>query len=136
MARRSLFDAIGNFDEKNFPIYLSEADFSERMKSRGFHALVVPSAVVWHDVPALAGIRSLLRHIHITEPSRAYYVARNRIIFVKKYRKLWQKLLFMLFFLPMIAALHSVTILASRHAHRVYLIRNYLGGVIDGLASR
>ncbi len=135
MVRKNVFDVVGPFDVRNFPIYLSEADLSERMKMKGFSTLVVPAAIVWHDVPLLGGFRTLLRHMHITEPARAYYVARNRIIFVKRYRTLWQRLVFTLFFVPVIATIHLVSILASTHANRIYLVRNYLGGVIAGLSA-
>jgi hypothetical protein len=136
MVRRSVFDAIGTFDQVGFPIYLSEADFAERMSLRGFKAFLIPTSRVWHDVPVLRGARNILRHTHITEPRRAYYVARNRMLFVKRYRGLWQRLIFLSFFVPASALFHLVAILSTKGEDRIYLARFYLGGIIAGLRLR
>lgn len=134
MVRRTVFDRIGSFDVKNFPIYLSEADLAERMKLAGMRVSVVPTAKVWHDIEELRGFRTLLRHMHVTVDFRAFYVARNRIIFMKKYRSVWQRLLFFSVTLPMLSLLHILVILQSSSSKsRAYLIRHYLGGLVAGL---
>lgn len=135
MVRRSVFDRVGLFDSVDFPIYLSEADFAERMKRQGITCSVAPGAKVWHDVPIFGGIRNLLRHMHITEPSRAYYVARNRIIYMRRYRNPSERFLFLTFFLPVIGLLHLVTILGSSNVGKIYFVRHYIGGIIDGLRA-
>jgi hypothetical protein len=136
LVRRTTFESVKGFDYHAFPIYLSEADFSEKMRKIGWSAVVVPSARVYHDVPVMRGTRGLLRNVHITEPSRAYYVARNRIIFMRRYRNPVEQLIFFSFFLPGLAFLHLSAILASEYPNRVYLARYYLGGIIAGLRTR
>ena len=136
MVSRSVFETIGMFDQKRFPIYLSEADYAERMRKRNLSVMVNPKAHVWHDVPVLRGTQNLLRHVHITEPSRAYYVARNRIVFMRMYRGVMQNLIFLAFFVPAFGALHLASILSSKHAAKVYFARYYLGGIIAGLRMR
>lgn len=136
MVKRSVFETIGMFDQKRFPIYLSEADYAERMRKRNLVVMVNPKAHVWHDVPVLRGTQNLLRHVHITEPSRAYYVARNRIVFMRMYRGVMQNLIFLAFFVPALSALHLASILSSKNAAKVYFARYYLGGIIAGLRIR
>lgn len=136
MVRRDAFDTVGEFDPKGFPIYLSEADFGERLRRAGMRVFVVPAAKVWHDVPVLKGTRNLLRNVHITEPDRAYYVARNRTIFMKRYRGVRERFLYLSFVVMALAILHLSAILASKHTRKVAMIRYYLGGLIAGLRLR
>lgn len=136
MVRRDVFSIVGPFDSEHFPIYLSEADYAERLRKQGLEVFVFPKARVWHDVPILVGFQHLLRHMHMTEPSRAYYVSRNRILFARRHRGILLRYLFLIFFLPIVTLLQISTILGTRNESKLYFIRHYLGGIIDGLRIR
>jgi GT2 family glycosyltransferase len=135
MVTREVFDLTGGFDERLFPIYLSEADFAERMKKIGYKALVVPGSRVFHDVPVDLR-RTSLRDMHITEPIRAYYVARNRIVYMRLHRSTSEFLAFLFLFEPLIVITHLVSILLAANARRPSLLESYVRGVLDGFALR
>jgi len=44
------FRKIGFFDEKNFPLYFGDADFSERARRAGYELWVDPRSVVYGDI--------------------------------------------------------------------------------------
>jgi GT2 family glycosyltransferase len=133
MVRREVFKTLGGFDVRFFPIYLSEADFAERMKGTREKAVVVPDSKVFHDVPVDLR-RASIRDMHMTEPLRAYYVARNRIVYMSLHRKAGEFLIFLFLFEPVIILTHLLSILRSPNLDRSSLIRSYLKGTIDGLA--
>jgi GT2 family glycosyltransferase len=65
VARRSVFAALGGFDESFF-LYMEDADLSWRARLAGYRCLYVPSSVVYH--------RYALRF----SPSKTFYQERNR----------------------------------------------------------
>jgi GT2 family glycosyltransferase len=137
MVRRDAFRQVGYFDETNFPMYLSEADLAARLKRRGFRAIVVPRARVWHNIPPLDGTASLLRGVHITEPVRAYFVGRNRLLYMRRYSNRFAFLIHVIVFEPVIILIHLYAML-SGHARIPWtrLFGPYLRGVFDGLSGR
>jgi GT2 family glycosyltransferase len=137
MIKREAFDQVGYFDEVGFPMYLSEADFAARLKERNLGAVVVPGARVWHSIAPLEGTASLLRGVHITEPTRAYFVGRNRLLYMRKHGAPKSFLLHVIVFEPLFISIHVFAMLSGRQ--RVPLTRllgPYLRGVLDGLSGR
>ena len=49
MVRRSVFEAVGGFDEHFFPMYCDDVDFSWRLRLAGHRIVYVPLAGVFHD---------------------------------------------------------------------------------------
>jgi GT2 family glycosyltransferase len=137
MVKREAFEQVGYFDEKSFPMYLSEADFAARLKEKGFSAAVVPAARIWHSIAPLEGRSSLLRGIHITEPVRAYFVGRNRLLYMRRHANLAAFLLHVAVFEPVLISIHLFAMLSgpSRGA-KTRLFGPYLRGVFDGLVGR
>jgi GT2 family glycosyltransferase len=132
MMKRRAVDRVGFFDEESFPIFLSEADYSERIRRLGYSVLVVPSAKVWHDVPPpRSGIS--LRAMHITDPVRAYFVARNRIILMWRYRKVSEFLAFFLLFEPVIVTVQLLSIILSQIPEKAAIATGYIKGILDGV---
>src|SRR5438552_288930 len=76
MVRREVFDSVGYFDERNFPIHLDEADLCRRALLRGFRTIVVPRASLSHDIPVRSFGRRGLRSLHLQSTKRTYYLAR------------------------------------------------------------
>ncbi len=54
MARREVFDAIGGLDP-TFTAYYEDADFCVRARRKGFRAVYVPTARVWHKISSSTG---------------------------------------------------------------------------------
>lgn len=137
MVKREAFERVGFFDERNFPMYLSEADLAARLKENGFRAVVVPAARIWHSIAPLDGASSLLRGVHITEPARAYFVGRNRLLYMRKHGSVTSFLIHVAIFEPVIISIHLFAILmGSSRFPRTQLLASYLRGVLDGLAGR
>lgn len=49
MTRRSLFEAVGGFDEQTFFMYCDDVDYSWLVREAGLYVVFLPSAVVFHD---------------------------------------------------------------------------------------
>jgi len=137
MVRRELFERVGYFDEVNFPMYLGEADLAARLRKEGYRTLVVPASKVWHNITPLEGTSGLLRGIHITEPVRAYFVGRNRLLYMRRHSNPLAFLLHVVIFEPVIVSIHLYAMLASHKTIRwTRLFGPYMRGVFDGLAGR
>jgi|GEM_PF-988495 len=71
MARRSVVKKQGGFNYRYFPIAYEELDFCYRSRLLGYQVGVVPSSIVWHDLP---------RGDKFGTPESLYYGAKNSII--------------------------------------------------------
>lgn len=70
LVRRSVFDAIGLFDERYFYSF-EDLEFCLRARRAGFSSLLVPSALAYHEGHQSIGASS---------DSRLYYAARNHLL--------------------------------------------------------
>ena len=122
MMHRKIFDTVGYFDGKMFPIYWEETDFFKRANIVGISAKTVTSSRVWHDVP-------LDEYFHITD-NRSYCRGKSRINFYKKYAK-WR------IFLSIADALYFAAFIAiSRKVeNKKSAVIYYIPGMFDGLIS-
>jgi len=75
MYRKSLFDAVGLFDE-DFFAYADDSEIGIRARLAGWKCLYVPTAIVYHKNSGTAGKYS---------PLKAFYVERNRLWITIKY---------------------------------------------------
>jgi O-antigen biosynthesis protein len=81
---RSLWDALGGFDEGFFPAYWEESDFCERARRAGLRVVVAPQAIVQHHEASATGKYS---------PEFYFYYHRNRLRYAAKWldwRTLWE----------------------------------------------
>jgi hypothetical protein len=97
--RRDVFSKIGFFNENEFPMVYDEADFCRRASLAGFEIMSCTRALVWHDIPSPRISRSKTNVIlsissHALNPTRLYYMIRNRIVFHRKYNSALQMLTF------------------------------------------
>jgi GT2 family glycosyltransferase len=77
LVRREVWDGVGLFDEAYF--FSGEmADLCERAQQHGFSCAIDGRAHAWHDLHRSADLR---RALH------AYYILRNRFLFVRKHRR-------------------------------------------------
>src|SRR2546425_8026166 len=136
MIRKRVFDDVGDFDQVGFVQHLAEADFSTRAARKGFEAIMVPKATVWHDVPVRKWPYRGARNLHMSTSERAYHVARSRVLFMRKYAGPWGFVLFTVAFLPPIALSHIVMILRETKIgdQRVAFAGSYARGLIDGFS--
>ncbi len=87
MTSRAVIEKVGPMSEIFF-LYYEELDWSERIKKAGYDIYVEPRAKIYHKESLSVGTDS---------PLKTYYINRNRILFMRRHKKSWQMLLFMLF---------------------------------------
>ncbi|MBI4446813.1 MAG: glycosyltransferase family 2 protein [Acidobacteria bacterium] len=92
--RRTLFDAIGMFDER-FYMYLEDVDLSLRAQCAGYRCLFLPDAIVYHiEAASDANRRTTTLENHTKDlrthysTLRVYWITRNRWILMLTYQPL------------------------------------------------
>ncbi|MCX6794947.1 MAG: glycosyltransferase family 2 protein [Candidatus Falkowbacteria bacterium] len=121
LVRRSVINGIGFYDNL-YCISYEDADFSFRTREAGFKIVYTPKAVCYHMIPLLNKESGKKRWL-----SRAYWAARNKIIFMRKYSP----------FFPLFITLYPIwfsiyTYQAIRYGSFNDL-RNFYTGIISGL---
>ncbi len=129
MVKRNVFDNIGIYDEDYFIPY-EDSDFSIRVRKEGFKLYCYSKAKTWH-----LGVKSTFVHpwiewLGITSPQRAYRVARNKMIFMRKHSPLPGSLIFFFILMPAYAVIHSLIIFLAR---RFDILLRYQLGLLSGL---
>lgn len=76
--RQSSFQAVGGFDPDFFAVY-EDTDFCLRMRARRLSTCCLPQALALHNTPI--DTRDAARHL----ASRAYWIGRNRVLFVRRH---------------------------------------------------
>lgn len=97
MVRREVIDMIGYFD-KSYYIMYEEADFCERIRRKGYQHITEPKARTIHYRAKGNDEQSELRALGIGFPARAFYFARNRTVYMRKYANIFGKILYYLLF--------------------------------------
>lgn len=120
---KRVFNLVGGFDYKRFPIALEEVDLAYRVKMHGYKVGVLTKAIIWHDVP-------LRKDIHITA-KRAYFRGRSRIMFYKKYDK--KRLLLTL--IDIFGFLGNLRYIDSNE-YKIKVFSSFINGIIDGITNR
>lgn len=81
LVKKEVIEKIGMYDDIFFISY-EDADFSLRVKKAGYKIIYTPKAVCYHKIPFLDKETSKKRWL-----SRAYWAARNKIIFMRKHAR-------------------------------------------------
>lgn len=135
MVRREIFEEVGLFDSSTFPIHYDEADFGERVRRAGYEMFVDMKCRTWHDIPPPDVEEDRSRAYHCQNEMRAYYCARNRVIFHARYSRPAEWLSFFMIFNWAISGAYLEVLLTDRKnsiGKRISLSRSYLRGVVDG----
>jgi glycosyltransferase involved in cell wall biosynthesis len=121
------------FDEKNFPWFYEESDFCYKVRNNGWKIALIPKAKLWHDVPIEFFFMGNYSSI------KTYYLARNRIIFHKKFSKKNQYLVFRFVFLPLFTYSYIVFLGLQQWLSKGNLLsiipisKAYIKGISDGI---
>src|SRR6185503_17112578 len=73
--RRSVFEALGGFDERFF-VYYEDLDFAARARARGWSSVYLAGAQAFHRGQGTTTGATA---------SRTFYFARSRILYARKY---------------------------------------------------
>lgn len=123
MVRRDVLRRVGLFDDTFFATY-EDTDLCFRIRKAGYKVVCVPKAKSWHKLPSTEELQDL-RLLN-----RAFFIARNRIIFMRKHAKAWQFAVFLTFFVPIYAIYYMF--LALRRFQLKSIIK-YWEGILAGL---
>lgn len=122
-SRVALVRELGGFDDTFFANY-DDTEFSFRYASRGYPTWYTPRAVGYHDIPSKGGDPNRLL-------DRGYYIARNRILFMRRYAKCYP---LFLCFIPLWCLYYAKEY--ARNGRLRDFWRLYVRGTIDGLFHR
>ncbi len=124
--RRSLVDQKGLLDERFF-IYYEETEWCVRLLSDGLGCLYVPGSKVWHKISSAMQAGS---------PRSAYYMTRNRLLFLRKTQHGWRGLVALSRALGREIIYITVMTLRPRHRARRVERNTRAHGVLDFLRGR
>ncbi len=99
LAKRSVINKLKGHDETFFMTY-GDTDFGFRARENGFKVLFCPTAKLWHRLGKEENSKTI-RSLGYNLPMRAYYFARNRVIFMKKHASRKNFIFFMIVFFPL-----------------------------------
>lgn len=128
MVKRAVFEKIGDYDEDYFIPY-EDSDFSIRARKAGFKLYCYSEAKTWHRGVKSTFVHPWIEWLGITSPERAYRVARNKMIFMRKHSPLPNNLIFFFILMPAYTLIHSLIILLAR---RFDILLRYWLGLISG----
>jgi len=123
MVKREVLNKVGLFDGTFFATY-EDTDFCFRVKKAGYKVVCVPEAKAWHKIP------TDLKSQELRLLSRSYYIARNRIIFMKKHARLTNFLVFLILFMPIYAIYYTWR---GLRYWKLHFIEEYWRGLFEGL---
>lgn len=129
LVKRSVINKLKGHDETFFMTY-GDTDYGFRARENGFKVLFCPTAKLWHRLGKKENSRTI-RALGYNLPMRAYYFARNRVIFMKKHAPKLNFLLFMVIFFPLFTIYFLFKIIYFRGGWQ--FIKPHLYGSFDGL---
>ena len=89
MVSRKVIEKVGKMPE-HFFLYYEELDWCEQIRKKGFSIYFVPNVTVYHKESASVGKQTA---------RKAYYLTRNRILFMLRNANFFQLFVFLFFFL-------------------------------------
>ncbi|MEM3374835.1 MAG: glycosyltransferase family 2 protein [Candidatus Woesearchaeota archaeon] len=128
MVKKNILKKSILFDDKNFPIHYEEADFCKKIKELGYKILMNPKAKVWHDI----------QNKYHFDKKRAFFLSRNRIIFIKKYGKIYEYIIFFLIFMNILNLFYIFVNFTSKRRliEKIEFFKLYLEGIKEGIFWR
>ena len=129
LVKRKVIDDIGMFDEDYFIPY-EDSDLCIRAIKAGYKVYCSGSAKSWHQGKKQTAVNPRLEWMGVTTPERAYRIARNKMMFLRKHAPHSKLMVFLIFILPLYAIAHSAIIVSSK---RWDILSSYWKGLFAGL---
>lgn len=120
--KRKVIEDIGCFDRRFF-LYYEETDLCNRARQFGYKIVFVPDSIIWHKVSRSAGGEK--------SPLMTYYLARNRLLFLRKNNKLSFKIHFQNL-LILVKSLIVLVLNINKEQERLPMVR----GIMDFYLKR
>lgn len=128
MVKDEVFKKIGDYDEDYFIPY-EDSDFSIRARKVGFKLYCYSGAKTYHRGHKSTFVHPWIEWLGITSPERAYRVARNKMIFMRKHSPFPNNIIFFFILMPVYVISHSLIIILAR---RFDILIKYSIGVLSG----
>jgi GT2 family glycosyltransferase len=106
-----------------------ESDYGYRAQKEGAKVVFCPKAKLWHRINQAENIHSI-RALGFNLPLRAYYFARNRMVFMKAHASRFNFFVFLVIFFPALTLYITGKIIAFRGWQ--FLVPHF-EGTIDGI---
>jgi GT2 family glycosyltransferase len=127
LIRREVIDEIGYMDDQMFSTSADE-DYIRRMSRQGWVCHFVLRAAIYHKAKPSS---TKARLVGMTNPARAYILARNRSILIRRYGSVWQVLCYLLVWQHVYNAFYLNVVLIRSPNWR--LAKAYLKGWRDAM---
>lgn len=129
MVRREVIEGIGGFDEQ-LKIVFEEADFARKIYNLNYKIVLAKNLKIYHNVELPEKITNPLRKYNLDNLDRAYYLARNRSFYMKRYAKWYGKVCYIAFWVHLFCIYYIYKALSFK---RKDIARAYFKGYIAGL---
>lgn len=129
LATKAVVDKLQGHNEVFFMTY-GDTDYGFRAREAGFKVLFCPSAKLWHCLKKEDNLRTI-RGLGYNLPMRAYYFARNRVIFMKMHAPRGKFILFLIFVYPVITIYMAYKIIVLKGGWK--FLKPHLEGAFDGI---
>jgi len=130
MVSRKAWEVVGEYDEDYFIPY-EDSDYSMRARESGFKNYCTSEAKTWHQGKKTTYVHPRLEWLGITSSRRAYRIARNKIIYMKKHSPFPKNIIFFFVILPITVVLQSIIILSTL---KLDIFTRYILGLFAGIA--
>lgn len=119
LVKKEVIVKAGMFYEPYF-LYYEELDWSCRIRASGFTIYYQPTAVIWHKESMSVGRNS---------PMKIFYLARNRVLFMKRNSAGYKYFLFLVYNLAIALPNHSIRYLVQKEfkLFRAFVLGNFRG---------
>lgn len=128
MVKAEVFKKVGNYDADYFIPY-EDSDFSLRARKAGFKIYCFSKAKTWHQGQKVTYVHPWIEWLGITSAERAFRVARNKMIYMRKHSPFPYNLFFFFILLPFYITAHSLIIAAT---WRFDILFKYWLGIFSG----
>lgn len=132
MVRAGLFGEFGEFDRSYYIMY-EETDFQIKVTRAGWGLITDPRARTLHYRAKTGEEIGELRALGIGFPLRAYYFARNRTVFMRRYAPFMGKVCYYTVFMHMFMVYYCLKAVKYK---RFDIVRGYLKGYVRGVFSK
>lgn len=129
LATRKAVDKLKGHEEDFFMTY-GDTDYGFRAQKAGLKVVFCPKAKLWHRLKTHEN-SSTIRALGYNLPMRAYYFARNRVVFMKRHAPLINFSIFMILFFPLITFYFTYKIIRYHGGWK--FLKPHLMGTFDGL---
>lgn len=127
MITKEAFEKCGYFDERLIQTY-TEPDFAKMIEKKGFKCCIVPKAKTYHKIKKEDDLKPISMGGKFKQ--KAYCLMRNRTVYISRYGKTLEKIIYILCFSWVWPLAYSFYALKNG---RFDLVRLYFKGFYDGI---